>query len=228
MSYLGKVALSRAWFQLIPLALAEAYACVGDHARAESVLRIAAPGIEGAPITRPQAKLARVRGLLAPEARIDQTFSTALALVERVSQSLERARVDLCWGERLLSAGRSGDAAAHLEHALTRFEALGAVGWAERARRAIGVATGSAREAQPRRTEVLTAQELRVAGHAAAGMRDREIAALLFLSPRTVESYLGSAYRKLGVSNRTQLAGILAADGIRPVGVPARPVPQDP
>jgi len=59
-------------------------------------------------------------------------------------------------------------------------------------------------------------------------MRDREIAALFYLSPRTVESYLHSAYRKLGVSNRTQLAGVLAADGIRPVGVPARPVPQDP
>ena len=64
-----------------------------------------------------------------------------------------------------------------------------------------------------------------MAGHAAAGMRDREIAALLYLSPRTVESYLHSAYRKLGVSNRTQLAGILAADGVRPVA--AQAVPQD-
>jgi DNA-binding CsgD family transcriptional regulator len=59
-------------------------------------------------------------------------------------------------------------------------------------------------------------------------MRDREIAALLYLSPRTVESYLQIAYRKLSVSNRTQLAGVLAADGIRPVGTPAGPVPQVP
>jgi DNA-binding NarL/FixJ family response regulator len=68
--------------------------------------------------------------------------------------------------------------------------------------------------AQPRRTDVLSAQELRIAQHAAAGMRDREIAATLYLSPRTVESYLQSAYRKLDVSNRTQLAAVLAGDGI--------------
>jgi DNA-binding NarL/FixJ family response regulator len=59
-------------------------------------------------------------------------------------------------------------------------------------------------------------------------MRDREIAAKLYLSPRTVESYLQSAYRKLGVSNRTQLAGVLAAEGIRPVASAIEPVAQDP
>ena len=128
----------------------------------------------------------------------------------------------------MLRAGRAGDAVLHLEHALTRFEALGAVGWAERTRGELETATGTARPAQPRRTDVLTAQELRIARHAAAGMRDRDIAALLYLSPRTVESYLHSAYRKLGVSNRTQLAGILAADGIRPSDAVPKPVPPDP
>lgn len=64
---------------------------------------------------------------------------------------------------------------------------------------------------------MLSPQELRIARHVAAGLRDREIAALLYLSPRTVESHLQSAYRKLGGSNRTQLAAILAADGVRPV-----------
>jgi DNA-binding NarL/FixJ family response regulator len=59
-------------------------------------------------------------------------------------------------------------------------------------------------------------------------MRDREIAAKLYLSPRTVESYLQSAYRKLGVSNRTQLAGVLAAEGIRAVAPAIEPVAQDP
>ena len=61
--------------------------------------------------------------------------------------------------------------------------------------------------------------------HAAAGLRDREIAALLYLSPRTVESYLHSAYRKLDVSNRTQLAGVLASDGIAPIADPVAQVP---
>ena len=71
--------------------------------------------------------------------------------------------------------------------------------------------------ALPRRTDALTTQELRIARHAAGGMRDREIAAALYLSPRTVHSHLQHAYRKLDVANRTQLAGMLAADGIRPL-----------
>jgi DNA-binding NarL/FixJ family response regulator len=59
-------------------------------------------------------------------------------------------------------------------------------------------------------------------------MRDREIAAALYLSPRTVESHLQSAYSKLEVSNRTQLAAVLAADGVRPLATPVDSVPQIP
>jgi DNA-binding NarL/FixJ family response regulator len=52
----------------------------------------------------------------------------------------------------------------------------------------------------------LTAAELRVAEAAAAGRTNREIAAALFLSVRTVETHLASVYRKLGLRTRTQLA----------------------
>ena len=173
-------------------------------------------------------KLARVRGLLASEAKIDASFAEALALLERMPHHLEHARVELCWGERLRRAGRSDDAIVHLEHALARFDALGAVGWAGRTRGELESASGTTRPPQPRRTDILTAQELRVARHAAAGMRNRDIAAFLYLSPRTVESYLASAYRKLDVSNRTQLAGVLAGDGIRPAGPTPDPVPEVP
>ena len=218
--------VARAWYHHIPLELAEAYACGGRRNNAEALLRVAAAGVEACRLVRPRAKLARVRGLLASEARIDSSFAEALALLEAVPHVLERARIELCWGERLRRSGRSGEAAIHLEHALARFEALGAVGWAGRARLELEAASGSTRPAQPRRTDVLTAQELRVSRHAAAGMRDRDIAAALYLSPRTVESYLHSAYRKLGVSNRTQLAGVLAGDGVRPIGTAAESVHQ--
>ena len=201
------VAGPRTWYHFVPLELAEAYARLGRHRDAEALLRHARPLIESSPLVRPRAKLARVRGLLAPEGKIDSAFPQAVAFLDGVPQHLELARVELNWGERLRGAGRSDDAAGHLEHALARFEALGAVGWAERARAELEAASGTSRPAQPRRTEVLTAQELRVSRHAAAGMRDREIA----------------AKRKLDVSNRTQLAAILAADGIAP-----EPVPQDP
>jgi DNA-binding CsgD family transcriptional regulator len=215
----------RAWYRLVPLDLAEAYAGARRPSDADAVLRGAAPAISGGPLVRPRARLARVRGLLAPEAKIDATFAQALALLDDVPQHLERARTELNWGERLRGAGREIDAVPHLEHALARFEALGADGWAARTRSELEAATGARRPTQPRRTDVLTAQELRVSQHAAAGLRDREIAALLYLSPRTVESYLHSAYRKLDVSNRTQLAGVLASDGITPIAGPVAQVP---
>jgi DNA-binding CsgD family transcriptional regulator len=208
---------SRTWFHLVPLDLGEAYALAGARREAEAAVRRAAAGIEACRLVRPRARLARVRGLLAGEGRIDAAFSESLALLDQVPHQLERARLELNWGERLRAAGRLRDAVPHLDHALARFEALGADGWAGRARRVLEEASGVARPAQPRRTDVLTPQELRVARHAASGLRDREIAALLYLSPRTVHSHLQHAYRKLEVANRTQLAGVLAADGIRPL-----------
>ena len=217
---------SRVWYHLIPLELAEAYVGVGRKRDAETLIRQAAPGIEACALIRPKAKLARVRGLVAPESKLDAAFAAVLVLLENVPQHLERARVELSWGESLRRAGRTADGVLHLEHALARFEALAAVGWAERTRRELELATGSVHPALPRRTDALTTQELRIARHAAGGMRDREIAAALYLSPRTVHSHLQHAYRKLDVANRTQLAGMLAADGIRPLTSAAESAPQ--
>jgi len=217
----------RHWFRHIPLDLAEAYVGLGKRREAEAALSEAAPAIESCRLVRPRARLARVRALLAPERAVDAGFGAALSLLEDAQHPLEHGRIELCWGERLRAVGRSAEAVPHLERAVASFNALRASAWAERARNALEAASGIARPVQPRRSDVLTAQELRVARHAAAGLRDREIAAALYLSPRTVESYLHSAYRKLGVSNRTQLAGVLAADGVRPVEQ-AAPVPQVP
>jgi DNA-binding NarL/FixJ family response regulator len=76
----------------------------------------------------------------------------------------------------------------------------------------------------------LTAQELRVALAVARGATNREVAAELFLSPKTIEFHLRLVYRKLGVRSRTQLARLVAEgalDGGAPVAAdrPARPVP---
>jgi len=205
------------WYRQIPLELAEAYVHAGRRDDAEGVLEAAAPGIEGCGLVRPRARLARVRALLVPDARIDVAFAAAAGLLDEVPHPLEHARLELCWGERLRRARRSEDAVPHLERALARFDALGADGWAETARTELEAASGAARPRQGRRSDELTAQELRIARHAAAGLRNREIAAMLFLSPRTIETHLQNAYRKLDVGNRTQLAAVLAADGIRPV-----------
>jgi DNA-binding CsgD family transcriptional regulator len=214
----------RSWYRHVPLELAEAYLGAGRRRDAERVLGEAAPAIERCRLVRPGVRLRRIQALLVSEAAVDAAFTQVLALLEDLPHQLERARTELSWGERLRESGRPEDAVPHLEHARARFEALGATGWAHRTRAQLEAASGTERPARAQRTEVLTAQELRIARHAAAGLRDREIAALLYLSPRTVESYLQSAYRKLGLSNRTQLAGVLAADGIRPIE-PAAKVP---
>ena len=80
------------------------------------------------------------------------------------------------------------------------FEALGAAGWAEKARAELGRISGR------RRDEGLTPAEQRVAALVAEGKTNREVAAALFLGERTVESHLTQVYSKLGVRSRTELA----------------------
>jgi DNA-binding CsgD family transcriptional regulator len=97
-----------------------------------------------------------------------------------------------------------------LREALDIAARLGATAAAERAQAAL-IATG----AKPRRRvltgpEALTAAQLRVARLAADGRSNREIAESLFLTEKTVEGHLGQAYRKLNISSRAQLSGVLS------------------
>ena len=86
------------------------------------------------------------------------------------------------------------------EQALGICERIGAALWAERARQELGrlgLRRSSDRE--------LTAAERRVAEASARGLTNREVAAALFLSPKTVEAHLSSIYRKLGLESRAEL-----------------------
>ena len=96
--------------------------------------------------------------------------------------------------------GRSGPAREAIEEALAGFEALGAAGWAERARLELGRVGGRTR------ADGLTPAERRVAALVAEGRTNREVAAALFLGERTVASHLTHIYAKLGVRSRTELA----------------------
>jgi len=126
----------------------------------------------------------------------------------------ERARTELAYGRWLRRNRRRADARVQLESALGRFGRLGAVPWAAQAGselRAAGVApVAQAGGVSP--VAQLTAQELQVVRRAAAGMSNREIAAELFLSPRTVGYHLYKAYPKLHVTTRAQLAAITLPD----------------
>ena len=104
------------------------------------------------------------------------------------------------------SAGRGRP--PHLRTALALFDRTGAAPWAERARaelRAAGEPVAASAPA-PDRLSLLTPQELQVVRLAASGATNRDIAAQLFISPRTVSHHLYRAFPKLGVTNRTALA----------------------
>ena len=155
-----------------------------------------------------RAVVERLRGLMASDDDVDAHFARALELHAQTRQPFETARTQLLHGERLRRAKRRADARAPLSAALAVFERLGADPWTERTRselRATGGPTGSAAPAIA--TDELTAQELQIALQVAQGRTNREVAAALFLSAKTIEYHLGSIYRKLGIRRRGELAG---------------------
>jgi DNA-binding CsgD family transcriptional regulator len=182
-----------------------------DAARAASTLAEQAEHSEG-PFARSLA--ARAEGLVASE--FDPPFMRALELHERRPAPFERARTALAYGTRLTRADRRAEARERLRESLATFEELEAAPWAERARERLRAA--GAVERQPvSDPDELTAQETRIALAVAKGATNREVAAELFLSPKTIEYHLGRVYRKVGIRSRTELAA-LVADGRLVVG----------
>ncbi|MFF7888732.1 helix-turn-helix transcriptional regulator [Streptomyces sp. NPDC020794] len=95
-----------------------------------------------------------------------------------------------------------------------------AEGFAERARRAL-LATGeTARRRTVETRDELTAQEAQIARLAAHRQTNSEIAAQLFISPRTVEWHLGKVFTKLGISSRRELSTVFpdSVQALRPRG----------
>jgi DNA-binding NarL/FixJ family response regulator len=83
--------------------------------------------------------------------------------------------------------------------------------WADRAAQELA-GTGERLQSREASNDALTSQETRVALLVADGLTNREVAATLFLSPKTVEHHLGAVLRKRGLRSRTELARALAAD----------------
>ena len=154
------------------------------------------------------ARAARCRGLVADDASFEASFVEALRYHELTSDSFERARSHLCFGERLRRARRRTYARRELRLAFEIFDELGAAPWAERARLEL-LATGETAHRRGRdAVERLTPQEFQIAHMLAGGATTREAAARLFLSPKTVEYHLRNVYDKLGVRTRADLARV--------------------
>jgi DNA-binding CsgD family transcriptional regulator len=153
----------------------------------------------------------RCHALLDLDGDAERHYLSALKLHEA---SFEQARTQLLYGAWLRRARRKADARTQLRAAVDYLDRIGATPWAERARaelRATGASIPRPGRTGPPR---LTPQELQVARLAAQGLSNRDIAAQLFLSPRTVGYHLYKTYPKLGITARSQLdPDTLAPDG---------------
>jgi DNA-binding CsgD family transcriptional regulator len=153
-----------------------------------------------------QALVARCRALLADGAEADGHFARAVLLHARAGQDLERARTELLWGRALRREGRDADARGHLRAALESLGRLGGGAWCEQARselQAMGESVPRRRE--PQSADPLTPREREIVELVATGATNREIAARLELSPRTVDHHLRQVFSKLGIASRAEL-----------------------
>ncbi|MFB4308374.1 AAA family ATPase [Actinomadura sp. GTD37] len=156
--------------------------------------------------------LARCRALTAGDERAEDLYRESADLLGRTRIVTERARTHLLYGEWLRRRRRRADARAELRTAYGMFTAMGAAAFAERARAEL-LATGERPRGRNEQTaHVLTPQEKQVAGLAAAGSTNGEIAARLFISTSTVEYHLTKVFRKLAITSRRKLASVLHDD----------------
>ena len=136
-------------------------------------------------------------------------FEKALGLPTVDQWPFEAARVRLLYGERLRRTRAATESRLHLQAALTAFQKLGAAPWASRAGLELR-ATGAIRTpSSARGTDSLTPQELQIARLAASGLTNKQIAARLYLSPRTVGGHLYQIFPKLGITTRAALRDAL-------------------
>jgi ATP/maltotriose-dependent transcriptional regulator MalT len=154
--------------------------------------------------SRPRrALLARCEALLG-EREPELAFAEAIDLADALAP-FQHGRTELLFGEWLRRERRRREARVHLRAALELFRALGAVPWEQRAEAELRATGETARKRDVSAVEQLTPQERQIAGLVAGGLTNKDIAAQLFLSPRTVDYHLRKVFTKLGIASRTEL-----------------------
>jgi len=168
-------------------------------ARLETFRRL----VKAAPTQPRLALLARCDALLGTRDP-DQAFGEAITRSPGLPP-LQRARTELLYGEWLRRERRRTDSRVHLRAALDSFRTMGAVPWAERAEAELRASGETARKRDLSTAGQLTPQELQIARLVTGGLTNKEIAAQLYLSPRTVDYHLRKVFTKLGITSRTEL-----------------------
>ena len=201
--------------------LVEADLALGDASAAAAHADQATALAESTPLAGPRAAAGRAQALVAlargETARAVELAGAAVADAERVDGALDVARARLIAGRALAASDRDGalrelaaaeQAAATAGAARVRDEAL-----QEQRRLGRRVGRGGERGRAGGGVGALSPRECEVAGLVADGRTNREIAARLFLSEKTIETVLSRVFRKLGVRSRAEVAARVAAAG---------------
>jgi DNA-binding CsgD family transcriptional regulator len=175
----------------------------GQREAAAARLQSLRDRVAAAPTAARRALVSRCEALLG-ERDPEGAFGEAIALGSGLPP-MQRARTGLLYGEWLRRERRRTDARVHLRAAIDIFRRLGAVPWAERAEGELRATGETARKRDAFAMDQLTPQEIQIAGLVIDGLTNRDIAAQLYLSPRTVDYHLHKVFTKLGIASRTEL-----------------------
>jgi DNA-binding CsgD family transcriptional regulator len=169
------------------------------------------------------AKVARCRAALADDEGIaEHEYRQAIKYYSLDGSEFERAQTELLFGQMLRRRRRPSEAREHLRWALRMFERVDAHTWVELAATELRASGESAAAAEPRapgeagepaetaqRLDALTPQQLQIARLAAAGATNREMAARMSLSLRTVDHHMRNIFARLGLHSRVELAKLI-------------------
>jgi DNA-binding CsgD family transcriptional regulator len=178
-----------------------------DEALALAQAALAGARATGAP--RGVGIALRTLGLVEEPPRREEALREAVEVLAGSGAKLERARALVELGASIRQDNRPREARGPLQEGFELADACGAVPLADRAVEELAASGVRPRRRAERDADALSPAERRVAMLAAEGRSNREIAQALFVTRKTVETQLGAAYRKLGISSRHQLAGHL-------------------
>ena len=183
---------------------------LGDREAALALLEqeLAAARVWGAP--RALSRTLRILGTVAGGEDGLDLLREAVDVAEGSPARLEHAKALTALGSALRRERRPTEARAPLRAGYELAGRCGALPVAEHARTELHAAGARPRREALTGPESLTPSEQRVAGLAAAGESNRDIAQTLYVTPKTVEVHLTSVYRKLGIPGRASLAEALA------------------
>ncbi|WP_434444313.1 helix-turn-helix transcriptional regulator [Lentzea sp. E54] len=132
-------------------------------------------------------------------------YPAAVGHLEMSPMAPYLARTHLLYGEWLRRKGRRRDARRQLRTAHQQLTAIGMTAFADRATAELRATGDAIRGRASGGADELTGQETHIARLVAAGATSKEVAARLFISPRTVDAHLRNIFRKLGITSRRQL-----------------------